>query len=60
MARVTKARCSHAIWRIRAMGAGITDGFDRFSEPVEDIRITMQREELAARLAEEQRRDYLQ
>lgn len=23
---------------------GITDGFDRFSEPIEDIRITMERE----------------
>jgi len=26
------------------LSGGITDGFDRFSEPIEDIRITMERE----------------
>lgn len=35
------------------LSGGITDGFDRFGEPIEDIRITMQREELAEREAAE-------
>ena len=30
------------------LSGGITDGFDRFDEPIEDIRITMQRDEMTA------------
>ena len=30
-------------WTAIGLG-GITDGFDRFTEPIEDVRVTMQRE----------------
>ena len=38
------------------LSGGITDGFDRFGEPVEDIRITMQREQMAQDAADAEAR----
>ena len=36
--------CSLVFYVYIGLSGGITDGFDRFTEPIEDIRVTMERE----------------
>ena len=36
--------CSLVFYVYVGLSGGITDGFDRYQEPIEDIRVTMQRE----------------